>query len=97
MPGGFGTLDELFEAMTLIQTKKIKEFPVIIFSKAFHKELIEHIEKMKEIKTISDEDLQLFLVTDSIEEGVRHIKDCIQRFGLTHVKRKPSWFLGEKN
>lgn len=97
MPGGFGTLDELFEAMTLIQTKKIKEFPVIIFSKAFHKELIEHIEKMKEVKTISDEDLQLFLVTDSIEEGVRHIKECIQRFGLTHVKRKPSWFLGEKN
>jgi uncharacterized protein (TIGR00730 family) len=97
MPGGFGTLDELFEAMTLIQTKKIKEFPVIIFSKAFHKELIEHIEKMKEVKTISDEDLQLFLVTDSIEEGVRHIKECIQRFGLTHVKGKPSWFLGEKN
>ena len=97
MPGGFGTLDELFEAMTLIQTKKIKEFPVIIFSKAFHKELIEHIEKMKQIKTISEEDLQLFLVTDSIEEGVQHIKECIQRFGLTHVKRKPSWFLGEKN
>jgi uncharacterized protein (TIGR00730 family) len=97
MPGGFGTLDELFEAMTLIQTKKIKEFPVIIFSKAFHKELIEHIEKMKQIKTISEEDLQLFLVTDSIEEGVQHIKECIQRFGLTHIKRKPSWFLGEKN
>jgi len=97
MPGGFGTLDELFEAMTLIQTKKIKEFPVIIFSKAFHKELLEHIEKMKQIKTISEEDLQLFLVTDSIEEGVQHIKECIQRFGLTHVKRKPSWFLGEKN
>jgi len=97
MPGGFGTLDELFEAMTLIQTKKIKDFPVIIFSKAFHEELNEHIEKMRQLKTISEEDLQLFLVTDSIEEGVQHIKVCIQRFGLTHVKRKPSWFLGEKN
>ena len=97
MPGGFGTLDELFEAMTLIQTKKIKDFPVIIFSKAFHEELNEHIEKMRQVKTISEEDLQLFLVTDSIEEGVQHIKACIQRFGLTHVKRKPSWFLGEKN
>lgn len=97
MPGGFGTLDELFEAMTLIQTKKIKDFPVIIFSKGFHEELNEHIEKMRQVKTISDEDLQLFLVTDSIEEGVRHIRECIQRFGLTHVKRKPSWFLGEKN
>jgi uncharacterized protein (TIGR00730 family) len=97
MPGGFGTLDELFEAMTLIQTKKIKDFPVIIFSKAFHEELNEHIEKMRQLKTISEEDLQLFLVTDSIEEGVQHIKACIQRFGLTHLKRKPSWFLGEKN
>jgi uncharacterized protein (TIGR00730 family) len=97
MPGGFGTLDELFEAMTLIQTKKIKEFPVIIFSKEFHKELNEHIDKMRQVKTISEEDLQLFLVTDSIEEGVQHIKACIQRFELTHVKRKPSWFLGEKN
>lgn len=96
MPGGFGTLDELFEAMTLIQTKKINEFPVIIFSKSFHKELVEHIEKMKQVKTISEEDLQLFLVTDSIEEGVQHIRECIERFGLTHVKRKPSWFLGEK-
>ncbi len=96
MPGGFGTLDELFEAMTLIQTKKINEFPVIIFSTSYHKELVEHIEKMKQVKTISEEDLQLFLVTDSIEEGVQHIKACIQRFGLTHVKRKPSWFLGEK-
>lgn len=96
MPGGFGTLDELFEAMTLIQTKKINEFPVIIFSTSFHKELVEHIEKMKQVKTISDEDLQLFLVTDSIEEGVQHIKECIERLGLTHVKRKPSWFLGER-
>ena len=96
MPGGFGTLDELFEAMTLIQTKKINEFPVIIFSRSFHKELVEHIEKMKQVKTISEEDLQLFLVTDSIEEGVQHIKECIERFGLTHVKRKPSWFLGER-
>ena len=96
MPGGFGTLDELFEAMTLIQTKKINEFPVIIFSTSFHKELVEHIEKMKQVKTISEEDLQLFLITDSIEEGVQHIKACIERFGLTHVKRKPSWFLGER-
>lgn len=96
MPGGFGTLDELFEAMTLIQTKKINDFPVIIFSKNFHEELVEHIEKMKQIKTISEEDLQLFLVTDSIEEGISHIKACIRKFGLTHIKHQPSWFLGEK-
>lgn len=96
MPGGFGTLDELFEAMTLIQTKKIKEFPVIIFCKDYHKEMIEHIEKMRLNKTISDEDLELFLVTDSIEEGIDLIKSCILKFGLKHTAKKPRWFLAEK-
>src|SRR5690606_10607996 len=53
MPGGFGTLDEYFEAITLIQTKKISDFPVVVFGTAFHKELIEHINYMKERGTIS--------------------------------------------
>ena len=52
MPGGFGTLDEYFEAMTLIQTKMIEQFPVVIFDKAFHKALLEHIETMKAKGTI---------------------------------------------
>lgn len=96
VPGGFGTLDELFEAMTLIQTKKIKEFPIIILGREFHKELMEHIDKMKAQKTISDEDLDLFLVTDSIEEGIEHIRNCIRKFGLSHETKKPSWILGER-
>ncbi len=97
MPGGFGTLDELFEAMTLIQTGKIKSFPVIIFCKDYHKEMIEHIEKMRVMKTISEEDLELFLVTDSIEEATALIKKCIRTYGLTHLSKKPSWILGERN
>ncbi len=97
MPGGFGTLDELFEAMTLIQTKKINDFPVIIFDKAYHKELIEYIDKMKREKTISEEDLKLFLVTDSIKEAVTLIKTCILKYGLTPSTKKPSWLLGEKH
>jgi uncharacterized protein (TIGR00730 family) len=96
MPGGFGTLDELFEAMTLIQTKKISDFPVIIFCKDYHKEMIEHIEKMRLTKTISDEDLKLFLVTDSIEEAIALIRKCIETYGLKTMERKPSWLLGEK-
>ena len=96
MAGGFGTLDELFEAMTLIQTKKIKEFPVIIFGTAYHKDLIEHIEKMKIANTISEEDLALFLITDSIDEAVGHIRKCIKTFGLTHEDKRPVKWLFEK-
>jgi hypothetical protein len=97
MPGGFGTLDELFEAMTLIQTRKIKDFPVIIFCKDYHKDLLEHIERMKERKTISEEDLNLFLVTDSVDEAIHHIRHSIHRFGLQQEARRPKAWLGEEN
>lgn len=97
MPGGFGTLDELFEAMTLIQTRTIKDFPVIIFCKDYHKDLLEHIEKMKEQKTISPEDLSLFLVTDSIEEAIIHIQKSIHKFGLQPVKPHPRKWLFEQD
>ena len=83
MPGGFGTLDEYFEALTLIQTKMIYEFPIIIFDKAYHKDLIEHIEVMKQKGTISPEDLKLCLFTDSVEEAVKHLQlNSIKKFGL---------------
>ena len=83
MPGGFGTLDEYFEAMTLIQTKKINEFPIVIFDTAFHKDLLEHIAVMKNQLTISDTDTKLFLVTDSIDEAVEYIKqNSVVKFAL---------------
>ena len=97
MPGGFGTLDELFEAMTLIQTRTIKDFPVIIFCKDYHKDLLEHIEQMKEQKTISPEDLSLFLVTDSIEEAIIHIQKSIHKFGLQPAKPHPRKWLFEQD
>lgn len=99
MPGGFGTLDEMFEAMTLIQTDKIQDFPVIIFGKDYHAELLQHIDKMLFEKTISPKDLDLFLVTDSIDEAVLHIKTCIQRFGLTHEQQPHplKWLLEKMN
>ena len=98
MPGGFGTLDEYFEALTLIQTKMLHEFPIIIFDKAYHKDIIEHIEKMKTRGTISAADLDLCLFTDSIEEAVEHLKhNAIKRFGLkAGKKRRTSWWLFEK-
>ena len=98
MPGGFGTLDEYFEALTLIQTKKISEFPIVIFDTAFHKELLAHIELMKTKATISAADRQLFLVTDSIEEAVAYIQqNSIVKFGLRPQKpHKPFRWLFEK-
>jgi uncharacterized protein (TIGR00730 family) len=97
MPGGFGTLDEYFEAITLIQTNKIGDFPVIIFCKDFHQKLIEHTHIMKEQGTISEADLSLFLVTDSIEEAVELIKEeSIKRHGLKVEERiKPFRWLFE--
>ncbi len=94
MPGGFGTLDEYFEALTLIQTRKISEFPIVIFNKEFHSDLIEHIEKMKAAGTISETDEKLFLVTDSIDEAVEFIqKNSVIKFNLQPEKpyRRFKW------
>lgn len=98
MPGGFGTLDEYFEALTLIQTKMIHEFPIIIFNKAYHKDLIEHIEMMKHKGTISEDDLDLCLFTDSVEEAIKHLREhSIKKFGLkAEEKRKVLKWLFEK-
>jgi uncharacterized protein (TIGR00730 family) len=97
MPGGFGTLDELFEALTLIQTKKINNFPIIIFDKEFHHHLLNYIEAMKVEGTISPEDLDLMLVTDDVNELVEHLKLCIERFGLQYQEKlRPfTWLLEE--
>ncbi|MDC8001356.1 TIGR00730 family Rossman fold protein [Aequorivita todarodis] len=96
MPGGMGTLDELFEAITLIQTQIIQNFPIVIFDRSYHKELIEHIELMVENESISPEDLDLIFVTDSAEEVVEHIKiQAIERFGLVKKQYKPKWWYWE--
>ena len=83
MPGGFGTLDEFFEALTLIQTKKIKQFPIIIFDKAFHAKLIDYVNHMKQAGTVSADDDKYFLLTDSIDEMVADLKqNAIGKFNL---------------
>jgi uncharacterized protein (TIGR00730 family) len=97
MPGGFGTLDEYFEALTLIQTKMIQQFPIVVFDKAFHKDLLEHIEKMKASATISEDDNRFFLVTDSVDEAVNYIQqNTIKQFNLKHEQPyKPFGWLFE--
>lgn len=76
LPGGFGTLDELFEAITLIQTKKIGRFPIILVGKNYWSGLIEWIKNtLLEEKNISPEDLELFSICDSADEAVKCIID----------------------
>ena len=98
MPGGFGTLDEYFEALTLRQTHKINDFPIIIFGKEYHRELIDHIKVMQEDGTIGAEDSKLYLVTDDIDEAVNLIiEKSIKKYGLKpRNKFKPFKWLFEK-
>src|SRR5471030_1083848 len=94
MSGGYGTLDEYFEALTLIQTHTIKDFPIIIFGKEYHKDLLAHIEVMKKEGTISAPDSRLFLITDDIKEATELIREkSIKQYGLkARAKMKPfSW------
>ena len=72
MPGGFGTLDELFEAVTLIQTKRIKSFPLILVGSSYWAGLIDWISnRLLEEKRISPEDIEILQVVDDPEEVVK--------------------------
>ncbi|MDE3213379.1 MAG: TIGR00730 family Rossman fold protein [Bacteroidota bacterium] len=89
MPGGFGTLDEFFEALTLVETKKIDMFPIIIMDRDFYEKILDHSAKMKEAGTISDSDMRLYLVPDTIEEAIKYIEEkSIRAFGLKYMKPK---------
>ena len=88
MPGGFGTLDEFFEALTLIQTGKIEKFPVVLMGKEYHKHVYDHIQHMIKEETISPHDIELFLFTDSIEEAMHHIEKYASTDAAGLEKRK---------
>jgi hypothetical protein len=99
MPGGFGTLDEIFELAVLIQTEKIKRFPIVLVGRDFWEPLIEFLrERPLAEGTISGTDLHLLQVTDEIEETVERLADeAMQQFGLTYGRRlKPHPMLGEQ-
>ena len=90
-PGGFGTLDELFEVATLIQTGKIRDFPVVLMGVAYWSPLIEFLRNsLLGSGAITAEDLDEMLVTDSPQEAVSFIqRKAMERFGLRYVRHRP--------
>ncbi|MBS1658723.1 MAG: TIGR00730 family Rossman fold protein [Chitinophagales bacterium] len=97
MPGGFGTLDELFETLTLIQTGKIDHFPIILMGKSYWETMLNFVNELDDQGTISIEDLSLLKITDDPEEAMAHIQEhAINAFRLKKRKeRKPMPLLGE--
>jgi hypothetical protein len=98
MPGGFGTLDEIFETATLVQTDKIEDFPIILLDSGYWDPLLRFVtETMEGHGTIGGRDLDILQPMDSAAAAVARIREtAIRRFGLTYaVPRKRRWFLFE--
>ncbi|MGA0285491.1 MAG: TIGR00730 family Rossman fold protein [Phycisphaerales bacterium] len=98
LPGGFGTMDELFETLTLIQTRKIHDFPMVLMGRDYWQPMIDFLrDRMVGEGTIDAEDLDRITITDDPEEATRVIQEvALPKFGLgfgPKVRRK--WFLGE--
>ncbi|AEW02247.1 Rossman fold protein, TIGR00730 family [Niastella koreensis] len=95
MPGGFGTMDEFFETLTLVQTKTITQFPIVLFGKEYYSNLWNYAEFMALQGTISRDDMKLVLLTDSIDEAMDHIRTYISQ-NYKVKSRKRFWWLFEK-
>jgi uncharacterized protein (TIGR00730 family) len=95
MPGGFGTMDEFFETLTLVQTKTLIQFPIVLFGKEYYKPLFDYMEYMALQGTISKEDLALVLLTDSVTDAAQHIDNFI-KLNYRPKPRKRQWWLFER-
>jgi uncharacterized protein (TIGR00730 family) len=89
LPGGFGTMDEFFETLTLVQTRKIHHFPIVIMGMDYYKPLQEYLGFMAEQGTISPEDMKLLLFTDDPAEATEHIRQYISEHYRVERRRKP--------
>jgi uncharacterized protein (TIGR00730 family) len=99
-PGGFGTIDEIFETATLIQTGKIRNFPVVLMGRSYWQPMLDFLRSsLLAARCIDEADLARFTVTDDPAEAARHVLDVATReFGLQRAKPhpRPRWWLGER-
>ncbi len=98
-PGGLGTLDELFEVAVLVQTGKMRDFPLVLLGVEYWRPLIDFLrERLVPARTLDAADVERFRLTDSPEEAAEHIREvALQKFGLTagpHMRRR--WWLLER-
>lgn len=96
MPGGVGTMDELFETLTLIQTGTIHNFPMVLIGKSYYEPLITMLERMVEEGTVSPQDLNLLKITDDLDEAIQHISQYLSTNFKIQKRHKPIWWLFEK-
>ena len=91
MPGGFGTMDEFFEILTLIQTKVVTQFPVVLYGESYYKGLIKQLEFMAKQGTLAEEDLKLVILTNNIDDAMQHISKYISTNYVIKPRRKLAW------
>ncbi len=97
MPGGFGTFDEFFETLTLVQTGKIANFPIVVMGMDYYRPIQEYLKVMVAEGTISPGDLDLLLFTDDPDEAVAHIRQYISLNYKIVKRNRPIWWLFEKS
>ena len=96
LPGGWGTMDELFETLTLVQTRVMHNFPVVLIGKSYFQPLMDYLHFMEQQKTISPEDLKLVLLTDDVSEAMAHVQKYIEINYVVTKRTRPFWWLLEK-
>ncbi len=97
LPGGLGTLDELSEALTLVQTGKIANFPIVLIGREYWQPFVDMLSHMTIEGTVGPNDLKLLMVTDSVADAMAHVqRHAIEPFGLRRRVLKPSPLLGER-
>jgi uncharacterized protein (TIGR00730 family) len=97
LPGGFGTLDEIFEMATLVQTGKIRDFPLVLVGSEFWRPLVAFLQRLVAAGTVDGADAARIHLTDSVEAAVKIVTEtALEQFGLTYGPRlRPRWWLGE--